>query len=87
MPPSYSVTSQPNVKTLCYYTNSTHKIQLIRVADGGNQSLEKIVFPQQRVLFEAIAQEQLTVYSESKGKQVLAEIIPCQNLQTQTTET
>ena len=82
MPPTYSATTQPTAKTLCCYTNPTRKIQLIKVTNGKHQSLEKIIFPQQKILFEAIPEEQLAVYSEQQGEQMLVEIVSCQNLPT-----
>jgi hypothetical protein len=44
MPPvSNSTLTQQTSKTLCYYFNSTNKIQLIRLWDGKKYSLEKII--------------------------------------------
>jgi len=44
MPPVTSSTlTQQISKTLCYYFNSTNKIQLIRLWDGRKYSLDKIV--------------------------------------------
>ena len=79
-----AASAQPisNISTiLCYYINSTRKMQLIRVASSQNLSLEKIVFPQQRILFEAIAEGQLEIYTSQAGKQKIAQVIPCQSLQ------
>ncbi|MEO0848225.1 MAG: DUF1830 domain-containing protein [Cyanobacteria bacterium J06648_1] len=44
MPPvSNSTLTQQTSDTLCYYFNSTNKIQLIRLWDGKKYSLEKII--------------------------------------------
>ena len=44
MPPvTNSTLAQRASKTLCYYFNSTNKIQLIRLWDSRNYSLEKII--------------------------------------------
>ncbi|MDJ0531718.1 MAG: DUF1830 domain-containing protein [Xenococcaceae cyanobacterium MO_207.B15] len=76
-----AATTEPISEMLCYYTNSTSKMQLIRVTKSQNLDLEKIVFPQQRLLFEAIPEGQLEIYSDRAGKQSLVEVISCQSLQ------
>jgi hypothetical protein len=68
-------------KILCYYTNSTDRVQIIRVTNSHNFNFQKIVFPQQRILFETASQGQLEIYTEGLGKEKIALIIPCQNLQ------
>ncbi len=80
MPPTCLRTIQPTSKVLCHYINSTHKMQLIRVLDNHNCNYEKVIFPQQRILFEAILEGRLEVYIEQEGKQMLKEIFSCHNL-------
>lgn len=80
MPPTCLRTIQPTSKMLCNYTNSTHKMQLIRVLDNHNCHYEKVIFPQQRILFEAILEGRLEVYIEQEGKPMLQEIFSCHNL-------
>ena len=81
MPSNTSSTlTQQTSKTLCYYFNSTNKIQLIRLWDGRNYSLEKIVFPFQRILFEAKPEGILEVHTKQKGKQLLESTFACSNL-------
>ena len=81
MPPIISsrLTQQTSM-ILCYYCNSTDKIQLIRVWNGTGYSLEKIVFPQQRILFEAKAEGILEVHTKPKDQQLLEQIYSCLNL-------
>lgn len=67
-------TARPTSKTLCHYFNPSNKMQLIRILDSSGSSWEKVVFPRQRVLFEATSEAWLEVYVEQKGKQVLREI-------------
>lgn len=76
-----ATTTKPITTILCYYTNSSSKMQLIRVTDSRNLNLEKIVFPQQRILFETIYEGQLEIYTSQAGTARLVQIIPCQNLQ------
>lgn len=65
---------------LCYYANTTNKMQLIRVWGGKNYSLEKTLFPQQRILFETTCVGILEVHTQRKGQQFLENIISCLNL-------
>lgn len=65
---------------LCYYFNSSNTIQHIRVGNGNNYSLEKIIFPQQRILFEAIPEGMLEVHTKQQDQQLLEEVFSCLNL-------
>jgi len=81
MPPvTNSTLTQQILKTLCYYFNSTNKMQLIRLWDGEMYSLEKIIFPQQRILFEAKPEEILEVHTKQEGEQILESIFACNSL-------
>ena len=66
---------------LCYYANTTDRIQLIRVVKDRCLNLEKIVFPQQRILFEAMSESQLEIYNSQSPKLRIAKIIPCRDLE------
>jgi hypothetical protein len=72
---------QAIAKILCYYTNSTDKIQVIRATNSDYFNFQKIVFPRQRILFETTSEGQLEIYTEELKKEKIARIIPCQNLQ------
>lgn len=73
--------TKPFRKILCYYTNPTHSIQIVRVTNSKNLNFEKVIFPQQRILFETTSEGQLEIYTSQIGEQKIAQIIPCQNLQ------
>ncbi|MGF1538958.1 MAG: DUF1830 domain-containing protein [Pleurocapsa sp.] len=73
--------AKPISKMLCYYTNTTHKMQIIGVTNSNNLNFTKIIFPRQRILFETTPEGQLEIYTSSVGEQKIAQIIPCQNLQ------
>jgi len=66
---------------LCYYFNPSNKIQLIRVWNLNSYSLEKILFPQQRILFEAMPGGMLEVHTKQQDRQILEEVFSCLNLQ------
>jgi hypothetical protein len=73
-----------NVDTniLCYYTNNTEFIQKVKINCADQFIFEKIVFPHQRILFEAPAYATLEIYANNMtGKGILCEEIPCCNLQ------
>ena len=78
---SQPLTTQAPSKVLCYYHNSTQKIQIVRLVGNDTHGLEKIVFPQQRILFEAEPEELLEVHLEQNGKSVLEEVFLCQHLE------
>ena len=79
-PTTNSTLTQQISKTLCYYFNSSNKIQLIRLWNGENYSLEKIIFPQQRILFEAQPEGILEVHIKREDEQLLESIFTCNNL-------
>ncbi|MEM7760329.1 MAG: DUF1830 domain-containing protein [Cyanobacteria bacterium P01_A01_bin.40] len=76
-----STLSRPTSAILCYYFNSTDKIQLIRLWNSKNYSLEKIVFPQQRILFGAKPEDILEVHTTKESEQLLESVFVCHNLQ------
>ena len=81
MPPVTNPTlTQQTLKPLCYYFNSTNKMQLVRLWSGRNYSLEKIIFPQQRFLFEAKPEGILEVHTKQDGKQLLESVFACNKL-------
>lgn len=79
--PTHTVITPPTLKKLCCYLNSTHKMQLVRVRENNSHRLEKIVFPHQRFLFEAMADKKLEVYIEQEEKEILHDTISCNDLQ------
>ena len=78
--PTYPKVEPLTLKRLYCYFNSTDKIQLIRVKNSHRQKLEKVVFPQQRFLFEAIPNANLEVYIERERKEFLQATIFCNEL-------
>lgn len=66
--------------TLCYYFNSTQKMQLIRLWNGRKYGLEKIIFPSQRILFEARPENILEVHTKQEGEQLLESVFTCNQL-------
>jgi hypothetical protein len=66
-------------RILCYYENATNQVQLARIANVPNWLYERMVFPGQRLLFEALPDAQLEVHV-CTGNMTLLERIPCPRL-------
>jgi hypothetical protein len=66
-------------RILCYYENATTQVQLARIANIPNWLYERVVFPGQRLLFEAIPDALLEVHVCTTSMALLEEI-PCPRL-------
>ena len=72
-------TGQRNV-LLCCYVNSTSQIQVARITNIENWYFERVVFPGQRLVFEALPQAQLEVHTGMMASAILSDTIPCERL-------
>lgn len=61
---------------LCLHTNNTSKIQIIRLKTIPNLTWERIVFPGERLMFEALPDAEL----EIKSSEVTSIFVSCQQL-------
>lgn len=68
-------------QSLCCYVNPTSKIQIARITNVSNWYFERVVFPAQRLMFEAPAQAVLEIHTGCMAGAVLADTIPCDRLQ------
>ncbi len=66
---------------LCFYTNTSTEIQIIRIGNELKSKLERIVFPSEKLLFLGEPKAQLEIYTGSEGKEILFDTIPCASLQ------
>jgi hypothetical protein len=66
---------------VCCYENFTPKLQVVRITNIPNWYFEKVVFPKQRLLFEALPHASLEVYTGDIAQAMLADHIPCERLQ------
>lgn len=64
---------------LCCYVNATSKIQIARITNIPNWYFERVVFPGQRLVFEALPQALLEIHSGMMSA-ILADTIPCDRL-------
>lgn len=68
---------------LCCYVNATSQIQVVRIANISNWYFERVVFPGQKLLFEAPLTAQLEVHTSAFASAILADVILCERLQIQ----
>ncbi|HEY9724879.1 MAG TPA: DUF1830 domain-containing protein [Chroococcales cyanobacterium] len=66
---------------LCCYTNATSQLQVIRIANISNWRFEQVVFPKQRLLFEAPSNAEIEVQTSYLGEAVLVTKIPSTTLE------
>lgn len=66
---------------LCAYENVTSSVQIIRIANIQDWYFERVIFPGQRLLFEASSNAELEVHSSQLGQTVLEKKIPCFGLE------
>ncbi|WP_036485925.1 DUF1830 domain-containing protein [Myxosarcina sp. GI1] len=65
---------------LCCYVNSTSRIQVARITNIPNWYFERVVFPGQRLVFEALASALLEIHSGMMASAILSDTIPCTRL-------
>ena len=68
---------------LCYYVNQTHQIQITRITNLSNHTFEKIVFPQQRLLFQTLPDAILEIHTLRGNQLILLNLIECHLLSVQ----
>ena len=65
---------------LCCYVNATSQIQIARISNIPNWYFERVVFPGQRLVFEAMAQALLEIHTGMMASAILSDTIPCDRL-------
>ena len=66
-----------NNNVLCCYVNSTSQIQVVRITNIPNWYFERVVFPGQRLVFEAVSDAMLEIHSGMMASAILSDTIPC----------
>ncbi len=70
---------------LCCYQNHSPKIQIIRSAESDRQGLpwhlERVIFPGQRLMFEAPQQSKICIYSSDPAGMLVDDTVPCDRIQ------
>ncbi|HEY9825838.1 MAG TPA: DUF1830 domain-containing protein [Stenomitos sp.] len=65
----------------CCYVNATNKIQVARITNLPNWYFERVVFPGQRLLFEALPAGNLEIHTGMMASAILSDTIPCSQLE------
>jgi hypothetical protein len=64
----------------CCYVNTTSQIQVARITNIDNWYFERVVFPGQRLIFEAPLSAYLEIHTGMMASAILSDRIPCQQL-------
>ena len=72
--------SDSNDNIICCYVNATSQIQIARVTNVANWYFERVVFPGQRLVFEANPEGILEIHSGMMASAILSDTIPCLRL-------
>lgn len=67
-------------KLLCCYVNATSKIQIARISNIATWYFERVVFPGQRLVFEAPPQSVLEIHTGMMASAILSDNIPVERL-------
>lgn len=65
---------------LCSYVNVTSQIQIARITNIPNWYFERVVFPGQRLVFEALSEALLEIHTGMMASAILSDTIPCYRL-------
>ena len=76
-----SLTCQGSCQILCYYKNTTSQIQVARISNIANWYFERVVFPGEQLLFEAVPEAELEIHTGKAVDRILADKIICDRLQ------
>ncbi|MEQ8541581.1 MAG: DUF1830 domain-containing protein [Coleofasciculus sp. D1-CHI-01] len=76
----YSRLNDSSNLMLCYYINGTGKTLIARITNIPNWRFERIIFPQERLFFEAPPQAQLELYGNGETAMGVIDSIPCRYL-------
>jgi hypothetical protein len=66
---------------LCCYVNATNHIQIARITNIPNWYFERVVFPGQRLVFEAMQGALVEIHTGMMASAILSDTIPCTRLQ------
>ncbi len=65
---------------LCCYVNATSNIQIARITNIPNWYFERVVFPGQRLMFEALPEAALEIHTGMMASAILSDTISCQTI-------
>ncbi|HBQ99646.1 MULTISPECIES: DUF1830 domain-containing protein [unclassified Roseofilum] len=65
---------------LCYYKNDSHSVQILKIDNAENWYFERLVDPEERLVFEAPEMAQLQIHYQFTSDYHRVEIIPCDQI-------
>lgn len=71
--------STPDGWLLCHYINTSPQIQRVQIANFPGRSFERLLFPMERLLFDAPAEAELEVQPQQRNPTEIIRI-PCGQL-------
>jgi Domain of unknown function (DUF1830) len=74
---SHLLSSESNNQILCYYANITNQIQVVRIENIPNWYFERVMFPGERLMFEARPEAVLEIHTGAVAGAILSDKIPC----------
>lgn len=74
-------------KILCYYFNASSELQILKLKHSPSLNYEQVVFPKQRLLFEAFPNSFLEVHRKTFTGTDLVDKVRCKRLQAVNQET
>lgn len=81
------IPSEGSQPILCCYVNATSKIQVARITNIPDWYFERVVFPGQRLIFEALPSALLEIHTGMMASAILSDTIPCDRLMIDQPET
>lgn len=72
--------SEHSGQILCGYVNATSQIQVVRITNIPNWYFDRVIFPGQRLLFEALQDAQLEIHTGMMVSAILSDKISCARL-------
>ncbi|HEY9853533.1 MAG TPA: DUF1830 domain-containing protein [Leptolyngbyaceae cyanobacterium] len=84
--PTNTPTDHWTTENLCYYHNTTDRIQIVRITQSIPQRFEKVLFPKERVFFYSTLEASLDIYTSTTTSLALVDRVPCSQLQVIETE-
>ena len=81
------VPNTPANSIVCCYFNASSSIQVVRITNIENWYFERVVFPGQRLVFEALPEAMLEIHTGMMASAILSDQIPCARLAIKEAET
>ncbi|MGL5081722.1 MAG: DUF1830 domain-containing protein [Microcoleaceae cyanobacterium] len=72
--------SSADGQALCCYVNATSQIQIARITNVPSWYFERVVFPGQRLAFEAYSWALLEIHTGHMASAIISDTIPCSRL-------